>query len=387
MKEHINKPGRLISEKAEELPWSAGAFSTYICDRSPIKGQSSDPANTDISAQPGIDRRDYIVIYESEFRVIAGIVASYGRIECSINMFGLWTRGGRLVVLLVIAPGAKAIQTACYCEQDIEFFKRVSEIIETKFGIQWNGEAHNHHELVGLQGLSTGDVHQVQHVTSRNNFRRWVDLITTFENGSHTSRLFGRHRRNTGRWEDSPQVKIKAFLYIDPQRGEKREVQFRIISGPSPFRLQALATGILEPADIGEYASDFPMEKISYEPFDFKQHYCNQADQIPDSLALAEQCSRLPEHARKNIKIYVNGEQGLVTVVLSLSDGSIANIGYDHKAPHLIRSVSVRNDTGTRDVTEALVCNKRNTSLNQIYEALVNRNDRKENKDVDTGTM
>lgn len=386
MKEHINKPGRLIPEKVEELPRYAGIFGTYSCERGPIKGQSSNPANTDISMQPGTGRRDYIVICESEFRVIAGIVALYGRIECSMNLFGLWTRGERFVVLLVIAPGPKAIQTACYCEQDIAFFRRVSEIIETRLGIQWNGEAHNHHEL-GLQEPSDGDLHQVQRVTGRNNFRRWVDLITTFENGGHTSRLFGRRRRSTTRWEDSPQIKIKAFSYTDPQRGEKVEVPLRILRGPSPFRLQVLATGILEPADIGEYASGFPMEKISYEPFDFEQQYCNQADHIPESLALAEQCSRLPEHARKNIKIYVNGEQGLVTVVLPLPDGSIANISYDHKPTHLIRSVSVRNNNDIRDVTEALVCNKRDISLNQIYEALVNRNNRKENKDVDAETV
>jgi hypothetical protein len=385
MEEQINKSGRLIPEKVEELPRCAGTFGAYNCDHSPIKGQSSNPANTDILMKSGTGRRDYIVIYESELRVIAGIAASYGRIESSMNLFGLLTRGGRFVILLVIAPGPKATQTACYCEQDIEFFSRVSEIIETTLGIQWDGEAHNHHEL-GLQEPSNGDLQQVQRLTSRNNFKRWVDLITTFENGGHTSRLFGRHRRSTGRWEDSPQIKINAFSYTDPQRGQKVEVPIRILPGTSPFRLQALATGILEPADIGEYASGFPMEKISYEPFDFEQQYCNQADQVPESMALAEQCSRLPEHAQKNIKIYVNGEQGLVTVVLPLPDGSIANIGYDHKPNHLIRSVSVQNNNDTSDVTEALVCDKRNISLNQIYEALVNRNNRKENKDVDTGT-
>jgi hypothetical protein len=386
MKEHINKPDRLIPEKVEELPRYAGTFGTHSCDRGPVKGQGSDPANTDIPMQPGTEKIDYAVIYESELRVIAGIAASYGRIECSMNLFGLWTRGERFVIMLVIAPGPKAIQTACYCEQDIEFFKRVSEIIETTLGIQWNGEAHNHHEL-GLQEPSDGDLHQVQHVTSRNNFPRWVDLITTFENGGHTFRLFGRHRRSTGRWEDSPQIKINVFSYTDPQRGEKIEVPIRILSGISPFRLQALATGLLEPADIGEYASGFPMEKISYEPLDFEQQYCKQADQIPESMALAEQCSRLPEYVQKNIKIYVNGEHGLVTVVLPLPDGSIANIGYDHKPNHLLRSVSVQNNNDSRDVTEALVCDKQNISLNQIYEALVNLNNRKENKDVDTGTV
>jgi hypothetical protein len=386
MKKYIEKLNGSIPKKGKEFSQCARTYGIYGCHQGPIKGQGSNPVNTDISIQSDTDRRDHIVIYESEFRVIAGIVASYGRIECSMNGFGFWTRGGRFVILLVIAPGPKSIQTACYCEQDIEFFKRVSEIIETKLGIQWGMEAHHHHGL-GLQEPSNGDIHQVQRLTSRNNFWQWVDLITTFENAGHTSRLFGRRPQNTGRWKDFPRIKIKAFLYTDPQHGEKREVAFRIISGPSPQRLQALATGILDPADIGEYASDFPMEKISDEPFDFEQQYCNQADQVPDSLALAEQCSQLPEQVRKNIKIYVNGEQGLVTVVLPLPDGSIAGIGYEHKAPHLIRSVSIQNNSDTRDVTEALVCDKRNISLNRIYEALVNCNNRKENKDVDAETV
>ena len=385
MKKHTEKSDGSIPKKGKELSQCARPFGSYGCHQGPIKGQGSNPVNTDISLQSDTDRRDHIVIYESELRVIAGIVALYGRIECSINIFGLWTRGGRLIVLLVIAPGPQSIQSTCYCEQDLAFFIRVSEIIETKLGIQWDGEVHSHHEL-GLQEPSDDDVHQVQRVTSRNNFWRWVDLIASFENSDYASRLVGKRHQNTPRWGNSPQIEIKGFLYTDPQHGEKREVPFRIISGSSPYRLQALATGILDPADIGEYASGFPMEKISYESFGFEQQYSNQVDQVPDSLALAEQCCRLPEHAQKNIKIYVNSEQGLVTVVLPLSDGSIANIGYDHKPNHLIRFVSVQNNNDVRDVTEALVCDKRNISLNQIYETLVNRNNRKENKDVDTGT-
>ena len=101
-------------------------------------------------------RPEYLTIYESELRVSAGIAVLYGKIECSMNGFGLWTRGGRLLVLLVVAPGPNAIRTACYCEQDIEFFRRISEIIETRLGIQWDLEIHSHHELGIPSGPSEG---------------------------------------------------------------------------------------------------------------------------------------------------------------------------------------------------------------------------------------
>ena len=151
------------------------------------------------------------------------------------------------------------------------------------------------------------------------------------------------------------------------------EVAIRVLDGPSPYRQHVLATGLLDPGDIGEYAGDFPVEKISYESFDFEEQYGNRAARIPETLALAEQCSQLPEQARKNTNIYVDGEQGPVTVAIPFPDGGIAKIAYNRKPTHLIKSVNVQNngDEDIEDVTEALLCDKRDISLNQIYEMLV----------------
>lgn len=371
MREYAKKPNRILPNKANILLRFAKVFGAYRCGHGSIEDKDSSPVCIDVPKMPDTGRRNYTALYESELRSIAGIAALYGRIECSMNLFGLWTRGGRLIIQLVVAPGKKAIQMACYCEQDIEFFRRISEIIETRLGIQWNGEAHNHHDFA--IGPSGGDILQVQRVTSQNNFRRWVDIITTFEDSGNTSRLFGRHRHNAPRWANSPQVRVKAFIYTDPQRGKMEEAAIRVLDGPSLYRQHVLATGLLDPGDIGEYASDFPMEKISYEPFDAEGHYGIRSERIPETLALAEQCSRLPEQARKNTNIYVDGERGLVTVAIPLPDGGIAKIAYNRKPTHLIKSINVQNngDEDIEDVTEALLCDKRDISLNQIYEMLV----------------
>ena len=89
----------------------------------------------------------------------------------------------------------------------------------------------------------------------------------------------------------------------------------------------------------------------------------------------------------RNLKSVFLVNQAVARVMVEQRSGSIVNISYDHKAPHLIRSISVQNNSDTRDVTEALVCDERNISLNRIYEALVNCNNRKENKDVDAETV
>ncbi len=77
--------------------------------------------------------------------------------------------------------------------------------------------------------------------------KRWCEIITTCEIGDYTSRFFGRPHRNMPRLRNSLQIRVRTFLYTDPQRGEKIEVPLRVLSGISPFRMQVLADGVVCP--------------------------------------------------------------------------------------------------------------------------------------------
>jgi len=318
------------------------------------------------------DRRQYLIIYESEFRVIAGISAIWGefRIETGGDIYALATHGGRIVILLVTGPGPKAIHESAFFKQDIDFFRRTNGRISTRLGIQWRGTHHCHHVL-GLSGPSNTDVAQVRGVTRRNNFRRWCEIITTCENGDSASRFFGRPHRNMPRLRNSLQVRVRAFLYTDPQRGEKVEVPLRVLPGISFCRMRILADGALDPADIGEYACDFPMEQITYESFDLEKQYSNPAEKVPQRLV--KQCIELPESIQNNIDFHV--KPGSVTVTLLLPDDSFAIITYDDQSPCLIQEVCLKkaHAEDAEDVTEALITDKRDVTLNQIYEMLILR--------------
>jgi len=318
------------------------------------------------------DGRQYLLIYQSEFRAIAGISAIWGeyRIEAGGDIFALATHGGRIVILLVTGPGPKAIHESAFFKQDIVFFRRTNELIATRLGIQWRGTYHCHNFL-GISGPSGTDVAQVQGVTRRNNFQRWYEIITTCENGDCTSRFFGRTHRSMPRLRNSLQIGVRAFLYTDPQRGEKIEVGLRVLSGISPFRMRILADGVLDPADIGEYAFDFPMEQIIYKSFDFEKQYSTPAEKVPQRLV--QQCIELPESVQNNINFYV--KPGHVTVTFLLPDDSSAILTYDDQPPYLIQTVCLKKDHAgvAEDLTEALVTDKRDITLNQIYETLILR--------------
>lgn len=110
-----------------------------------------------------------------------------------------------------------------------------------------------------------------------------------------------------------------------------------------------------------------------------------QPEQVPQGLA--EQTRQLPEQAQNDISVCV--EQGLVTVAFPLPDGRTTYIHCDEKIPHFVQAVYVKSngDEDAEDVTSEVFAGKQDVTLNQVYEKLINRNDGKESKDVDAGTV
>lgn len=321
-------------------------------------------------------RPEYLTIYESEVRIIAGISALWGEreIEAGGAMFGLWTHGARPVILLMTGPGRKAIHEPAYFEQDVEFVHRTNGIIAGKYGIQLLGFGHCHHFL-GLLRPSTGDVSQVQNITSKNNFTRWCEIITTCERGDDISRWDTHDRPKVLNSIDSIRIRVNAYLYTDPQQGEKAEVPLRVISGISPFRLRILADGILDPDDIGEYASGFSKEQIIYDSFDFETGPSVETDKVLE--ALAAQCQELPMEAQDGIRFDI--EDGFVTVTLPLPDNGDAHISFSDKPPFPIRKVCVRNESHKKivDVTAAILIDRSDIKLHGVYEILTRKRRKK----------
>lgn len=320
-------------------------------------------------------RPRYLIIHESELRIISGISALWGEreIESGGAIFGLWTHGTRPVILFVTGPG-QAIHEPVYFEQDVEFIHRMNSIIAGKYGIQLIGFYHCHHFLK-IQGPSIWDVSQVQNITSKNNFTQWCEIITTCEKGDDIVQPDTPDLFEVLNSKDSIRIRANAYLYPDPKKGEKHKAQLRVLSGISPFRLRILADGILDPADIGEYASGFPMEQIIYDSFDFEKAPPVETDKVLG--ALAAQCEELPREAQDDIRFDV--EDGFVTVTLPLPDYGAAHIRCSDKPPYPIQKVCVRNKSHKKivDVTAAILTDRSDIKLNGVYEILTRKRQKK----------
>ena len=310
----------------------------------------------------------FIVIYESELRTIAGISALSPKLETGGEYYGLLTRNGNVVIWLVVGPALQAIHRRDFFRQDIDFFRRVSGVLSAGYFLEVKGTFHWHHSL-GLAGPSKFDVAQVRRIAVRNNLQQWCEIITSYadegdEEATHNRPAChpvwrGRHSR----------IRVKAFLYADPQHGEKREVPLCVIPGVSPCRTVAIASGKLEPDEIGEYASGFPMEKILFDCYDPRTSSIASRPAVLELLS--KQCLQLPGEVRRAIHFDVKDR--LVAVTLPLLHGDTIRIVYDDETPHSVRAIFLcHHKTGQlQEVTDMLLPDGCAATLKSIYETLL----------------
>jgi hypothetical protein len=313
-----------------------------------------------------LDRRQFLTIYKSEAAVIAGISAHWGRVETGVEFFGTWSNKGLPIIQLVIGPGPQAVHQPCHYEQDLEFLRRIHNIITSEYGLEWIGGGHCHHELI-LQEPSFGDLKQVMGVTARNGLNRWCEIITTFVNSDESQKF---KRKDT--WfanEDCNKLKVRfnAYLYTDAPRGEREPVPIRVLPGISPYRKELLKNKLLSPTDIGTYAAPFPLENVLYDSLEPKESGYEPVNGIFDFLT--EQCRELPEKAQEGIGFSETHDSVIVT--LPLFNNDIAYLEYKKKPPYKIVDVSIMH--GNVKVDEVLKdSDKQETlTLNKVYQALI----------------
>jgi hypothetical protein len=162
---------------------------------------------------------------------------------------------------------------------------------------------------------------------------------------------------------------VKGFFYTDPQIGEKIEVPLRILPGVSPFRTMALASGRLQPDDIGEYASGFPLENIVFDSHDPPES--SSADTPALFERLAEQCRELPGELQNGIQFHAT--DGYVVVTLLVPCNKTLRIFYCDSPPYALTAVFLdHSGTGrSQDVTGIVPRDGHDATLKDICEALL----------------
>lgn len=125
-------------------------------------------------------KKQYINIYESELRIMAGNALAWGNTESGGTLFGLQTHGGRPVVMLATPPGRNAQHSFAHFAQDAEYVMEIAGELKRMHGIQILGDFHSHHDIP-LDRPSGDDRTHIRRIAARNGIPCMVQLILTFE--------------------------------------------------------------------------------------------------------------------------------------------------------------------------------------------------------------
>lgn len=325
-----------------------------------------------------------LFMHESELQAIAAVSAGSDDRETGGDMYGWWTHGGRAVVQLVTGPGPDAVHQATHFAQDIKYFRATTKFLHRAFGLQFIGPWHSHYEL-GIDRPSGGDAEQIRSISTRNNFPRLVEIITTHQRAEQreqhsspcslrrgvapTTRWWTRRARRVGASsEEGIHVRINSFVHTDPQSGQCQRCRIHVLPGVSPIRLVLINLGLLNGTDVGIRDVRFPMDRIIHdraEPSDGAEDHENEQTALPDLLA--EQCRRLPETVLEGMTVTL--DDGLVVFELPTASEARVLVACDGEAPHVIRGVCFKatDDGELRDATAHVLAGGACPDIAQAY--------------------
>jgi hypothetical protein len=332
----------------------------------------------------------YLNILESELKFISGLSAHWGEIETGGELYGLFTHGCRPTIMLATPPGPNAIHQVAHFRQCIDFFKQANAFCRDKYGLQYIGNFHSHHKL-GIKGLSSGDIHSTHLIASKNGYRRFCQIVVTFDSASYANRQNHRHYKKelTDRASESiaekkgvaytdteayfvaipktEQIRIHSFIYQDATSGDPLRCPLNIIPGKSPFR-HALEKNSPIPGLGKRYKSRGL--SIIFDSLEPRPEIKDTEPELPPRIC--DQMDSLPEAVTQDIRVKFVDDLIFLSLPLPSKEGLLTVI-YNDTPPHRIEAVyltpNVRSDTPIDLTNEALSCGPY-TSLNIIFEKI-----------------
>ena len=122
------------------------------------------------------DLKPFICMWESELEFICAIAAKSGAIETGGECYGYFTHANRPVILFVTPPGPKAVHRRMHFRQDLDFFNQTNHLLTERYGLNFLGTHHSHH-MLGIEGVSRGDIISTQSIATRNGYQRMCQLV------------------------------------------------------------------------------------------------------------------------------------------------------------------------------------------------------------------
>ena len=308
--------------------------------------------------------RPYFSINESEARLIAGTSRAWGNLETGGELVGLFTHGGRPVVLLATPPGPGARHERTHFQQDLEAFERRIAALDKWGSLQVVGTWHSHHDL-GLNEPSQGDVEQVRSITSGNGYSTWVEIIAAHDGTANRPESTWTAARVGSTSCRPARIRMNAFFYVDPLRGEYVRCPIKILPGSSPFRRALLESNVLSEIDLGVQGGVFPREDLVFD--DLAASDRKMAKSVPSTLV--DHLERLPKQVVEAVEIVPSDDS--IRLTLPLAHEHRVHVVYvraDLLAPQSV-VLSAGRGNKLRDVTAFCKAHEAHT-LPEIYQLM-----------------
>jgi len=267
-----------------------------------------------------VDRDKHIDCDEAVLKVAAGISAEKLNSETGGDLWGYYDRAGNPVVLMATGPGSKAVFEYSHFAQDPDYTLETGRILYEKHGLVLVGTFHSHHKM-GLPRPSGGDDRTVISLADKNNIRNWVMIVATHEYPGKPSE-YTLSRLN---------VRINAYLYPKPEKGERIRVPIRVLAGDSPIRKTLLSNKDPKIASLCKWAPWFPMDKIIYDRYE-PHTSTDITTEFPD--AIIEQIKKLPIKTQRTVTLSM--PDTFIAVRFAVTKVNSAIVFYSKQSPYNI---------------------------------------------------
>ena len=281
--------------------------------------------------------RPFVVIFQSEMEVIAGMAVAAGAIETGGDLYGLFSHARRPVIQLATPAGPKAVHEYAHFRQDTEYTQRLSTYLRSVYATQYFGNHHSHH-ILGIQGLSEGDIRSTHSIAHKNGYRNMCQLLVTFAGHSSLSQhscvedghcIQGCARQRWARWpwrrgdfegdfriDTTPTV--HAFFYQNATYGSPISCPIKVIPGESPIRAALRSSN---PALNVESHYRCPLSRIQFDNWDDRaKSQGRETDMNTDEPQFLDhirsQVKYLPSEVRDNINVKEVDDQAIIRIPL-----------------------------------------------------------------------
>ena len=332
----------------------------------------------------------FLFIWESELEQMCGQADSFGNIESGGEFYGLFSHGGRPVIMLVTPSGPNAIHQYAYFCQDIAFLKKTNQYLVEKYSLNLLGTHHCHHKLK-IYGLSLGDIRSTNKIATKNDYHRMCQILLTFAEPDNLASVDAKRKTQNDvsgyrymrtiqdiwgfsfsqrRLKDTSnnanhlkiKIQIHPFIYSDAQNGQPHRCPLKVIPGLSPIR-----RSIKYDATIPELCHHykFPRTNMIYDSPNSQRDRVENEKKLPSEII--NTIHTLPENILEKLQFRTIDDLLFLTLPIK-TDKRRLSVAYKTTYPYSVQMISILVDGKHTDITNQIFSSHKQIPLMTLYQ-------------------